>query len=267
MRFDDYFAIEGEKPLDNYKPDGGFTKIFRTIACIGDSLSSGELERRVGYGTKYDDIYEYSWGQFIARACGSTVYNFSKGGMTAKEYLDSFAADRDLFNPMKATQAYIMALGVNDLMGMNQPIGTIDDIDVSDPEKCNTETFAGCYGKVFLKYKQIQPKARFFLMSMPRYDCDGEETLNKRRAHADLLHDMAKKFDYTYVIDLFRDGPVYDKRCRSTLFLNGHQNVQGYMFTAEMVMTYIDYIIRNKPEDFLQVGYVGTPWHCEKNKW
>ena len=34
----------GEKPLDHLPPDGGFCGIFRTIGCIGDSLSSGEFE-------------------------------------------------------------------------------------------------------------------------------------------------------------------------------------------------------------------------------
>ena len=34
-----YYANPGEMPLDNIKPDGGFTSIFRTIACIGDNIS------------------------------------------------------------------------------------------------------------------------------------------------------------------------------------------------------------------------------------
>ena len=36
--------FENEKPLENLVTDGGFTGIFRTIGCIGDSLSSGEFE-------------------------------------------------------------------------------------------------------------------------------------------------------------------------------------------------------------------------------
>ncbi|MBE6793009.1 MAG: SGNH/GDSL hydrolase family protein, partial [Ruminococcaceae bacterium] len=33
-----------KNPLDTLVSDGGFCGIFRTIGCIGDSLSSGELE-------------------------------------------------------------------------------------------------------------------------------------------------------------------------------------------------------------------------------
>ena len=43
--------------------DGGFCGIFRTIGCIGDSLSSGAFETlsedNVPGGL---DMYEYSWG-------------------------------------------------------------------------------------------------------------------------------------------------------------------------------------------------------------
>ena len=40
-----YDSPADEKPLENYAPDGGFASIFRTIAFVGDSLSSGEFER------------------------------------------------------------------------------------------------------------------------------------------------------------------------------------------------------------------------------
>ena len=32
-------------------------------------------------------------------------------------------------------------------------------------------------------------------------------------------------------------------------------------------MTYIDYIIRNHPEDFTQVGFIGTGFHNVSAKW
>ena len=106
-----------EKPLETLLPDGGFCGIFRTIGCIGDSLSSGAFETlsedNVPGGL---DMYEYSWGQFMARIVGNTVYNFSRGGMTAKEYCESFA-DQNGFWPDKTfCQGYVIALGVNDAL-------------------------------------------------------------------------------------------------------------------------------------------------------
>ena len=160
-----------EKPFDNIIRDGGFTRIFRTIGCIGDSLSSGEFESMDKAGNRgYYDMFEYSWGQVLGRACGSKVYNFSRGGMTAKEYIESFGEENDFFNPEKACHAYIIALAVNDcsqiLLG-NMEIGEITDIDKESPEN-NKKTFMGYYGAIISRYKAIQPRAKFFLMTTPQ---------------------------------------------------------------------------------------------------
>lgn len=90
MKLEDIFDVSDEKPLDRIIDDGGLCGIFRTIGCIGDSLSSGEFESKNETGEKgYHDYYEYSWGQYMARTVGCKVYNLSRGGMTAKVYCES----------------------------------------------------------------------------------------------------------------------------------------------------------------------------------
>ena len=44
MELYDIIGTPDEKPLDRIVSDGGFVGIFRTIACVGDSLASGEFE-------------------------------------------------------------------------------------------------------------------------------------------------------------------------------------------------------------------------------
>ena len=67
-----YKAISGEKPLDNIAVGGGFCSILRQVVCLGDSLASGEFELVHEDGSRsYHDMYEYSWGQFMAREAGS----------------------------------------------------------------------------------------------------------------------------------------------------------------------------------------------------
>ena len=73
MNIKDFIANENEKPLDRILPDGGFTSIIRTIAFIGDSLSSGEFESRKNDVAGFHDMYEYSWGQYIARMQSSSL--------------------------------------------------------------------------------------------------------------------------------------------------------------------------------------------------
>ncbi len=262
-----YYLQEGEKPLDSIKPDGGLAKSLRSIACVGDSLSSGELESTNDRGESgYHDFFEYSWGQFIARACGSKVYNFSRGGMTAKEMIESWGDENDIWNSDKACQAYIFALGVNDLLNFKQALGTVDDIDFENPER-SADSFAGYYGRVLLRFRAVQPKGRFFLVSMPKDFRDDETATSLKKRMRDLLRDIAGRLEYTYVIDLFGYGPIYDEKFMKTFYLGGHLNVIGYQFTAEIIMSYIDWIIRRYPDDFLQTGFIGFHCHNMNAKW
>ena len=134
-----------EKPLDYIPADGGYCGIFRTIACVGDSLSSGEF---VASNEKdeltYHDMFPSSWGQYLGRAAGSQVYNFSCGGMSARCYCQEFARNNNYWSPVKAAQAYYIALGVNDLFYQGHPFGSMDDICPEDPEQ-NAQTFAGAH--------------------------------------------------------------------------------------------------------------------------
>lgn len=246
-----------EKPLDVLPLDGGFSCIFRTICCIGDSFSAGEFQTLDEKGeNQYHDIYEHSWGQYLARMTGATAYIFARGGMSAKEYCESFADKMDFWNPKYASQAYIIALGVNDLLNLKHPVGVISDIDLSDWRN-NKQTFAGYYGQIVQRMKEIQPNAKFFFMTTPRYSRDTEETAELRRKHSDLLHQMAEVFSNAYVLDFHQYAPVFDERFRDLYFLRGHMNPWGYALIGKMVASYLDYLIRHNPEDFKSVGLIG----------
>ncbi|MCQ2425977.1 MAG: SGNH/GDSL hydrolase family protein [Lachnospiraceae bacterium] len=265
MNIKDYYFDPSSRPLDRLLPDGGFCGIFRTIGCIGDSLSSGEFESMDAAGNRgYHDYFEYSWGQYIARMTGAKVYNFSRGGMTASEYCNSFAEANGFWDEKLLCQAYIIALGVNDVLNQNQPLGTTGDICPEDHTK-NAPTFAGYYGKIISRLKSMQPKARFFLVTMPR---GTDEARNRKAAEVTkLLYEIADLFEWTYVIDLEKEAPVYDAEFYRNFFLGGHLNPAGYLLTAKMIATYIDYYVRKYPEDFTQVGFIGTPFHNAGAKW
>lgn len=254
-----------EKPLERILNDGGLCGIFRTIGCIGDSLSSGEFESMDETGQKgYHDYYEYSWGQYMARTVGCKVYNFSRGGMTAREYCETFADENDFWNPEKKCQAYIIALGVNDVTQNGEALGDISDID---PEnyKNNKKTFVGYYGQIIQRMKEIQPKAKFFLMTIPS---DRKHIRNKARdRHAELIYEMAQLFENTYVLDFRKYAVEYDDDFKKLFFLGTHMNAAGYLLTSKLVISYIDYIIRHNMEDFKQIGFVGTPYHYIGEKW
>lgn len=245
----------GEKPLDHLPPDGGFCGIFRTIGCIGDSLSSGEFESVAPDGrVEYHDSYEYSWGQYLARMTGAKVYNFSRGGMTAREYWQSFAEENRFWDEDKLCQAYIVALGVNDVS--QYPLGTAADAAKETADQA--DTFAGYLSRIVQRYRSMQPRARFFLMSMARWGDDGFDRLAEQ--HAALLHELAGMWNNTYVLDFTQHAPCYDAQFHRSFYLGGHMNPAGYLLTSRMVAAYIDYIIRHNMEDFAQVGFIGTDY-------
>ncbi len=268
MKFSDFLSREGEKPLDHMVTNGGFCGIFRKIACVGDSLSSGELEAVMDGKMSWHDFYEYSWGQYLARDAGCKVYNFSGGGMSAKVYCEEFADSQDFWNVDYRAQAYILAMGVNDVTQViqgNIEFGSIEDVCFEDYKK-NKPTFAGYYAKIIQRYQEIQPKAKFFLMTMPKGLADkGREEWNDK--HRTLLCEMAERFEHCYLLDFRKYAPEYDKEFYDHFALGGHLNAAGYRLTALMVESYIDYIIRHNMEDFKQIGFVGTPYHHENVKW
>lgn len=258
MNIYEYMSVgENEKPLDRIVTDGGFCSIFRTIACIGDSLSSGEFESIKEDGSRrYHDFYEYSWGQFIGRSCQSTVYNFSQGGMTAKTYIEEFADKKGFWGKDKLAQAYIIALGVNDItrhLRGELELGSIADIDKNDYRN-NAKTFIGYYAQIIQRIKELQPRAKIFLVSIPQ---SGDEKDAKRKEVRDLLEELTKIFNRTYLIDLYTYAPVNDKAYKKNFWL-GHMTPTGYVLTARIIESYIDYIIRKNPEEFNQVGFIGT---------
>lgn len=243
------FSKTGEQPLEHLCPDGGFSAIFRTVGCVGDSLSSGEFETVFNGTTHYYDVFEQSWGQYLARMNGSTVYNFSRGGMTAKTYCESFAEEKGFWDKKYACQAYILALGVNDLSQADCEIGTLADIDPADWRN-NRPTFTGYYAQIVQRLKEIQPDAYFFLMTIPR----SEKSDPLADTHAERLRELAEFFENTYTLDFRRYAPIYDQDFHTLYFLGGHMNPCGYLLTARMVASYLDYIIRHHPSDFVRLG-------------
>lgn len=264
MNLDDYILLdnEDEKPLDRPVFDGGYCGILRKVAVVGDSLSSGEFQTEDENGNNgYYDMFDYSWGQFLARQAGIEVLNFSRGGMTAKEYCESFAEENGFWDKEKRCRAYIIALGVNDIYNSHFELGSIDDICVEDYTKCKP-TFYGYYGKIILRLKEIAPYAKFFLMTTPKENCYGDDENNLSNA----IREMSEFFNRAYVLDLNKYAVVYDSEFKDKFFMHGHMDAVGYALTAKMVASYIDYIIRHNLDDFKTIGSVNTEIRDTKYK-
>jgi len=263
-----FLKKEGEQPLDEIVTGGGFCGIFRKIVCVGDSLSSGEMEGMMDGKRIYHDMYEYSWGQFMARDIGAEVYNCSRGGMTAKAYVESFADERGFWDEKYSAQGYIIALGVNDMARViegEMEYGSLADVHVDAPEE-NPHTFVGSYAAILSRYQKMVPKAKFFLFTMPSHHMD--DALGQYYdKHQKTMYELAELFENCYVLDFRKYAPDYNAEFKKSFYLAGHMNPTGYRLTALMVESYIDYLIRHNVDDFRQIAFVGTPYHNEGEKW
>ncbi len=261
-----YTFDETEKPLDFVVHDGGLCTIFQKVAVVGDSLTAGTLEQDPNIpwdADQYPDCEPYSWGAYMARDCGFTVYNFARGGMKAKEYVETWADEKGYWDEKYRAQVYIIALGCNDKY-TDQPVGAVSDINFADYTQ-NEDSFVGDYAQIIQHYKKISPDAFFFLVTEPRMARPAERQA-RVDAQNDAMRAIADVFKQCYVIDLAAYGPYYDDAFRKRFFLRGHLNPMGYRFTAQMIESYIDYYIRRDPKAFYDVGFMDTVYYTLGDK-
>lgn len=247
-------------PIRKIKENPKYVPIIRTLGCVGDSLSSGEHESLDKDGNKgYHDYYEYSWGQFIARSCGLKAFNFSHGGYKAKDFFT--LGDFDMFKKENLCQAYIIALGANDMSHLCDETDTYSGFGnienaMKDSFEENNKTFVGAYVNLIKKIREVQPKARIFVVTFPKRKASKKrKELNKK--HTEFLRSLPNYFEYLYVIDLQKYSVNYSsKKFIHKYYLGGHLSAMGYKYTADLFITYMNYIIEHNIDDFRQIGFV-----------
>ncbi len=247
--------------LSSFPADGGFTGIFRRIGCIGDSLASGEFQAVNEFGAPtYHEMYEYSWGQYLARMAGTTAVNMSRGGMTAKEYYDSFAELKDYWTAAASCDAIVIGLGLNDataILAGEYELGDISDFDPFSPKKTK-KTYVGYMCNIINKIKNQNPFVNVFIITPPRADrAQSKETLFDEMQRQIL--NIAEKFSRTYVLDFRTYAPVIDAEYKERFYMDGHLTPAGYLFSAKMICSYMDFIVRHEYDKFKQVGFTHSP--------
>lgn len=243
--------VQDNYPLEHVKQTPGFTSIFRDWGFVGNSLTSGAHEYLKEDGSKgYIDLFEYSWGQFICHATGANGVNFSRGGLTCRSWIDQIwsKAKED------PKQAYIIALGVNDRYKKYKIGDFTSDIDSINYEK-NSDTFVGNYEGIIQRLKSIQPKAKIFVCTLYRKE-DNEYNISIEQ-YNEVIRQMSKRFDNVYLIDLYKYAPINGNEFNDRYYNGGHNNAAGYLYSSWLLMTYIDWIIKNNFREFAEVALIG----------
>lgn len=152
------------KKQGSYNPAPSLA-MFQKIGIVGDSYASGEL----AFNNDYQDHYEISWGQVLARKNGSTAVNFSAGGLTTRSWLSS-EYGLSLLNSSEQQDLYICALGINDSYKLGETyIGSESDID------SGADTFYGNYGKIIKAVQSKAPNAKIVISTLASQDSSSQE--------------------------------------------------------------------------------------------
>lgn len=240
-------------PLKVIKETPGYTRMFKTIGCIGDSVTKGYVTSSSG-GV---DLVDYSYPTYLERICGNKVYNWGVSGATSKSWLEGYkgsTAHIECFDGNHKCDAYIIGLGGNDgSKNNNVPVGSLEDIkaDYND----NPNTFYGNMDKIIRKIKEIQPKAKIFLTTYLIYK------LSRIPPYEEATRILATKYENCYLLDLHLYG---EKHCDDFDYSDTHhKNALGYLKKAHMIATYIDWVVRNNKADFMNVQFIGTDYEIK----
>lgn len=224
---------------------------FLKIGCIGDSLASGEsVYKKADGSTGYADLYDHSWGQFLARKYGIECINFSAGGLSTRSWLTHSRGWSLAQQEGNLCNAYIIGLGQNDIGKLGvEYLGTIDDIDLDNHEN-NADTYYGNYGKIIQLVKTLQPKAKFFLLTDPLVTGFNEAII-----------EIANKMPDCYLIDLTKYSDMYklDGYFRKNN-RGGHYNSVAYNYMGKLIGEEISKYMYDNPDEFNQIEFIGTDY-------
>lgn len=228
----------------------GLFNAFDTVGCIGDSLASGESVSNVDGKIQYIDMYQYSWGQFMARATGNKFYNFSSGGLTTRTWLTSNHKTTAL-DGNHDCKCYIIGLGQNDQLSdyRNVPVGNESDIGT------DADTYYGNYSRIINLLKSRVPKAKFFLLTNPI------ETGTISQYNI-AVRNIAKTLDNCYCIDMvdYKNEFINPDTIISNAQRHGHYNAIGYSYIAKLMMEAINKYMYEHQSEFSQIEFIGTDY-------
>lgn len=221
-------AWRSEKPeqIDLYPT----LSLFEKVGVVGDSYASGEL----AFDGHYNDHYEISWLQILARKNGFTGTNFSKGGMSTRTWLTDSKC-MPLMQSSDAQDLYILALGINDRHLGTSYIGSEADIDNG------ADTFYGNYGKIIKAIKAKAPQSKIIISTIANGSAIGTK-------FNEAIKTIANHFDIPMIVQL--DDPLFNSSFYNDNMIGGHPTAPVYSSMALAYERMIDRVMYDRYDYF-----------------
>ena len=257
--------VDTQNPLSKIITDGGLAGLIESYACCGDSLTQGVFDRTNSTSMDFEVTKYYSYPSQLSRITGSNVFNLGNAGATAcnsQQAIDEWHSWLQTANQKKwysddyKAKAYIISIGTNDIGYYKSFTGNVEtDIDVNNYNNNNTTTSVGGLATMIQKIRELQQNAVIFVETID----NTRNTKSARDVANEKIRAIAEKLN-CHLIDMAKywvqENEVADW-C-SKYQNGGHLNALGYLLKTQARITYIDWIIRNNPEMFKEVQFIGT---------
>ena len=249
-------------PLEGLKDRPNFhISIFNKITCIGDSLTQGV------FNTTGNDIVDtrYSYPTFLEKQTGVETKNLGIGSTCASRadsdhsWFDA-ANGYAYFKEENIGDCCIIALGTNDISRFGEFTGDVAT-DIGDTIESCANTSVGGYAAIVLKMKELQPKIKFFFVTIS----NNRNQVSERTPANEKIRQLAEHFG-AYVIDLekWAETTITEQEVFAVKYKNGsHNNALGYNLRAKQYAVAMSYLIEHNWADFQDVQFIGSDYQYE----
>lgn len=229
-----------------------YAAIFHKIGFIGDSLSSGIIDNDYTSQTILS-CYPYSWPQRMCAMLGVEGINYTRGGLTAKTWLETYGNDSLLGVDKTAQrvaafsttpqQAYIIALGVNDFSDINKGTYNVGNADNIEPSSSNDEeSYIGYMSAIIKKIRVVNPQSFIFVSTLPKSGVVYAQMNVQIRKLKDIYNNL-------FIVELEPYASLYASNAFKKRYFKGtHMTAIGYEYTSQLMATLIDEIIVRETE-------------------
>lgn len=218
--------------------DGNYADIsmFERIGVIGDSFASGTIY--TGVETEDTNNFPLSWPQNLARQCGITAVNYSRGGETTQSFLTSgvrrMQALLDDISGGNGCGLYILCLGIND-SNVNKTgglayLGTSADINLSDYTQ-NADSFWGNYGRIIQQIVEASPNSKIVMTTYCRQPTEATEAAYD--AFNEAIQEIAAFFEIPCLV--LTDDEFFNSRYYMNNMVSHHPTAPVYSGYAKAI--------------------------------
>ena len=248
------------------KYSGNEITMFTRGICIGDSVTEGSFDNAQGGAV----IKKYSYPSVLKRLSNIDIVNAGIAGMTSQAWYEASLNSDDQYGKW-VNQEWVWNMAPNNSgndiisssldysgfdfaiihMGINDLAPIYDNSKAIDEVLVNFETYMN---NIINKLKNANNGIRIFLATIiPSYANPTNVVYGQLN---DKIKEIVEYSDNTYLLDL-----TYYSECATHEAYNvTHPTALGYQKLASEIYSMISYIIKNNPNEFKTVQYIGTDY-------